>query len=94
MKGMTGELEPQPRIEEVLLSVLGRTDCIDKPVPGEGVPVFGRNFLDAYGTSPKRQSTENLIYEFTHMTPNDPDYDATKTFIVRFIDGVFGPLET
>jgi len=87
---MTGEQEPQPSIEERVLRELGYEDCLDTPL-GKGVNITGRHFLDAYGGSPKRQDTEDLLYGFADMSPTDPDYEATKTYITRFIEPYFGP---
>jgi hypothetical protein len=87
---MTGEQEPQPSIEERVLRELGYEDCLDTPVD-EGGNITGRNFLDAYGDSPKRQDTEDLLYGFDDMSPADPDYEATKAYITRFIDAKLRP---
>lgn len=87
---MTGEGEPQPSIEERVLTELGYEHCLDRPLE-EGRTITGRNFLDAYSSSPKRHETEDLLYGFADMSPVDPDYEATKAYITRFIEPYFGP---
>jgi hypothetical protein len=86
---MTGEAEPQPTIEERALVRLGYEHCLDTPLE-EGAPTVGRYFLDAYGNSPKRQDTEDLLRGFVDMDEADPDYPATRTYITRFIEPYFG----
>lgn len=78
------------RIEEWTLSHLGYGHCLDAAVSEES-EVKGRNFLDAYGQSPHRQDTEDLLLEFRDMDPSDPDYEATKVYILRFLKAQFGP---
>lgn len=86
---MTGEFEPKPSIEERVLVRLGYEHCLDTPLE-EGAPTVGRHFLDAYGDSPKRQDTEDLLHGFADMPETDPDYGATKAYITRFIEPYFG----
>ena len=80
----------EPRIEEWALTSLGYGHCLDASVGGN-LPVQGRNFLDAYGDSPHRQNTEDLLLEFKDMDPTDPDYEPTKQYILRFLKAQFGP---
>lgn len=88
---MTGETEPQPTLEESALIELGYGHCLDTPLGvGEGSLVTGRNFLDAYGNSPKRQDTEDLLRGFVGMSHDDPDYEAAKSYLRRFIEPYFG----
>lgn len=86
---MTGEVEPIPSIEERVLVRLGYEHCLDTPL-GDGVPTVGRNFLDAYGDSLKRQDTEDLLHGFADMSETDPDYEATKAHITRYVEPYFG----
>jgi hypothetical protein len=78
------------RIEEWVLTNLGYGYRLDTPI-SEKSTIQGRNFLDAYGQSPHRQDTEDLLLEFKDMEPTDPDYEATKNYIMRFLQAQFGP---
>ena len=86
---MTSESEPELSIEERVLVRLGYAHCLDTPLE-EGEPTVGRHFLNAYGDSPKRQDTEDLLQGFVDMPETDPDYGATKAYITRFIEPYFG----
>jgi hypothetical protein len=86
----SGEFERQPSVEEKALVRLGYEHVLDAPIE-EGSAITGRNFLDAYGDSPKRQETEELLAEFSEMKEGDPGYDAMKKYITRFIQAVYGP---
>lgn len=86
---MTAESEPKPSIEERVLVRLGYEHCLDTPLE-EGGPT-GRHFLDAYGDSPQRQKTEDLLHGFADMPPSDPDYEATRAYITGFIEPKYGP---
>jgi len=77
------------RIEEWTLLGLGYGHCLDTPV-AEG-DVRGRNFLDAYGDSPHRGETEDLLEGFKDMDPTDPDYVSTRTYVMGFLEAKFGP---
>lgn len=86
----TGEGEPKQSLEEQVLIKLGYGHSLDKPVTG-GAPATGRNFLDAYGDSPHRQDTADLLSGFLDMAETDPDYEQTKNYISRFLKPQFGP---
>jgi len=86
---VTGETEPKPTVEAQVLTALGYAHCLDAPV-GEAGVVVGRNFLDVYGDSPHREQTEDLLHGFAAMAPTDPDYEATKAYLTRFIEPYFG----
>lgn len=77
-------------IEEWILTKLGYGHCLDMIV-SPGSTITGRNFLDAYGESPHRQKTEDILEGFKDMDSSDPDYDATKAYISRFLEAQFGP---
>ncbi len=86
---MAAESEPKPSIEERALIRLGYQHCLDARLE-EGSPTVGRHFLDAYGNSPKRQDTEDLLQGFLEMSETDPDYGAAKAYITRFVEPYFG----
>ena len=92
---MPGESAPSPTLEERVLIRLGYTGVLDTPVE-PGSSIRGRNFLDAYSQTPAgqqhRQETEELLEGFLDMPESDPDYEATRAYILPFIEARFGPL--
>lgn len=86
-----GNLVPSEMpIEEWTLRTLGYEGFLDQEFGGYGV--VGRNFLDAYGASPHRQNTEDLLEGFRDMDETDPDYEGMKEYILRFLRTQIGPL--
>jgi hypothetical protein len=87
---MTGEGAPKPSIEEQVLLKLGYGQQLDTPL-SIGEPAKGRNFLDAYGNSPQRQHTEDLLNGFLDMPETDPDYEPMKAYLTTYLESQFGP---
>lgn len=90
---------PEERIEAQALTMLGYSHCLNTVVTDEaGQPVIntqgevvtGQNFLDAYGDSPHRENTENLLYGFIGMHPSHPAYEKVKAIILLAFDAKFG----
>jgi hypothetical protein len=89
---MTGEGAPKPSIEEQVLLKIGYGQHLDTPL-NIGSPATGRNFLDAYGDSPHRQETEDLLIGFLDLPETDPDYEPTKAYIITYIEAALRPRE-
>jgi hypothetical protein len=87
-RGESPELEMS--IEEWILTKLGYSHCLDTTISPDST-VTGRNFLEAYGESPHRQSTEDILEGFKDMDPSDPDYETARAYILRFLEAQFGP---
>jgi hypothetical protein len=76
-------------IEAWTLVELGYSHTLDVPLPGSDI--LGKDFLSAYGDSPHREATEDLLEGFKDMDPAEPDYEPTKTYILRYLEAQFGP---
>lgn len=91
--------EQDPRLgtlEARALAACGFGKYVYQPVAlGDQVVegVFGHNFLSAYGDSPHRQRTEELLDAFLNMSPDDPDYADTREYLEVYFQAYFGDPE-
>lgn len=85
------DAQKAPRIEEWALVTLGYQEFLDTVVKTseDGTPIFGKNFLDAYGNSPHRTDTENLLIGLKDMDPEEEDYKDVEDYIKTFLDTYF-----
>lgn len=86
----TAETEPELRLEERALTKIGYGHCLDTEIAVGSTTVSGRNFLDAYGDSPHRQNTENMLLALELLDQSDPDYAQLRDYILHFLRPQFG----
>lgn len=87
----TPEYEPMT-IEQQTLIAFGYEHVADQIFEIGGKSFAGRNFLDAYGDSPHRQTTEAILRGFFASNPKtDPNHNSKRAYVASFLEPVFGP---